>query len=81
MNIRYKLTFLEKCHRLVCLIYITVDMFFQRGEYNTFANLHSGIVTMSAHTEPNFFGWHRVYLSLYGSFFVRNLQCNLETAP
>ncbi|XP_052819006.1 tyrosinase-like protein [Mya arenaria] len=35
------------------------------GQYDTFANLHQGIVITSAHEGPNFFGWHRVYLSLF----------------
>ncbi|KAK3608053.1 hypothetical protein CHS0354_031041 [Potamilus streckersoni] len=35
------------------------------GQYDTFARLHSGIVVNSAHGGPNFFGWHRVYLSLF----------------
>ncbi|KAH3722227.1 tyrosinase-like protein [Dreissena polymorpha] len=34
-------------------------------QYNTFANLHRGIVTTSAHNGPNFLGWHRVYLALF----------------
>ncbi|KAH3800568.1 hypothetical protein DPMN_154201 [Dreissena polymorpha] len=37
----------------------------QNGEYDTFAQLHRGIVTTSAHGGPNFLGWHRVYLALY----------------
>ena len=38
--------------------------FLQNGEYDTFANLHSGMVVTSAHVGPNFFGWHRVYCAL-----------------
>ncbi|XP_045194325.2 uncharacterized protein LOC123549947 [Mercenaria mercenaria] len=34
------------------------------GQYNTFANLHQGMVVTSAHNGPNFFGWHRVYVAL-----------------
>ncbi|XP_060567248.1 tyrosinase-like protein 2 [Ruditapes philippinarum] len=34
------------------------------GQYDTFANLHQGIVINSAHGGPNFLGWHRVYLAL-----------------
>ncbi|KAH3800604.1 hypothetical protein DPMN_154239 [Dreissena polymorpha] len=37
----------------------------QNGEYDTFAQLHRGIVTTSAHGGPNFLGWHRVYLAMY----------------
>lgn len=35
------------------------------GQYDSFANLHSGTNVLSAHNGPNFPGWHRVYLSLF----------------
>ncbi|KAL4234838.1 hypothetical protein ACF0H5_006479 [Mactra antiquata] len=35
------------------------------GRYDTFANLHQGVVITSAHNGPNFLPWHRVYLALY----------------
>ncbi|XP_052248138.1 tyrosinase-like protein [Dreissena polymorpha] len=48
------------------------------GQYNTFANLHRGIVTTSAHRGPNFLGWHRVYLALFEEAIRRiNRQVSL----
>ncbi|KAL3860839.1 hypothetical protein ACJMK2_010903 [Sinanodonta woodiana] len=43
----------------------TLNEMKRSGQYDTFARLHSGIVVNSAHGGPNFFGWHRVYLSLF----------------
>ncbi|XP_052245966.1 uncharacterized protein LOC127854902 isoform X1 [Dreissena polymorpha] len=48
------------------------------GEYDTFANLHRGIVETSAHRGPNFLGWHRVYLALFEEAIRRiNRQISL----
>ncbi|KAH3859277.1 hypothetical protein DPMN_101995 [Dreissena polymorpha] len=35
------------------------------GEYDMFARLHRGIVEVSAHQGPNFYGWHRVLISMF----------------
>lgn len=35
------------------------------GQYDTFANLHSGTNVDAAHMGPSFPGWHRVYLALF----------------